>query len=202
MDDEAFANGIDDEPFPEWLRPPYRGFTADDLFRLPELPPHTQLIDGSLVFRARQSVYHSQTNALLEDGLRRTCPDHLRVRREAIVVLGPGQAPEPEVLVVRAEAARGLDADRYTARDVVLVAETVAPDSAIRDRERKPQLYAQAGIPHFWLVEEGRGHHPVVHVHELDPVTGAYAVTGVHRDRLTLTAPFAVDIDLTASGRM
>ncbi|GAA2414024.1 Uma2 family endonuclease [Streptomyces glaucosporus] len=202
MDDLDSVNGIDDEPFPEWLRPPYRGFTVDDLFRLPELPSHTQLIDGGLVFRARQSIHHSRVNTLLEDGLRRTCPAHLRVRRETIVVLGPGQAPEPDVFVVRAEAAGGLDTDRCAARNVVLVAETVSPDSAIRDRERKPQLYARAGIPHFWLVEEGTRHRPVVHVHELDPDTGAYVETGVHRDRLTLTAPFAVDIDLTAVDRM
>ncbi|MFP8943074.1 Uma2 family endonuclease [Streptomyces fenghuangensis] len=202
MDDVATANGVDDEPFPEWLRPPHRGFTVDDLFRLTDLPSHTQLVDGALVFRARQSAYHSLANSLLVEGLRRTCPAHLRVRREMIVVLGPGQAPEPDVSVLRAEAVRGLEANRYDARDVVLVVETVAPDSAIRDRERKPQLYARAGIPHFWLVEEGTGRRPVVHVHRLDPGAGAYVLTGVHEGRLTLTEPFGIDIDLTAIDRM
>ncbi|MFH0242763.1 Uma2 family endonuclease [Streptomyces sp. HK10] len=202
MDDVATANGVDDEPFPEWLRPPYRGFTVDDLFRLTDLPSHTQLVDGALVFPARQSAYHSLANSLLVEGLRRTCPAHLRVRREMVVVLGPGQAPEPDVSVIRAEAVQGLEANRYDARDVVLAVETVAPDSAIRDRERKPQLYARAGIPHFWLVEEGTGRRPVVHVHRLDPGAGAYALTGVHEGRLTLSAPFGVDIDLTAIDRM
>ncbi|MFP8963215.1 Uma2 family endonuclease [Streptomyces nanhaiensis] len=202
MDDVATANGVDDEPFPEWLRPPHRGFTVDDLFRLTDLPSHTQLVDGALVFRARQSAYHSLANSLLVEGLRRTCPAHLRVRREMVVVLGPGQAPEPDVSVLRAEAVRGLEANRYDARDVVLAVETVAPDSAIRDRERKPQLYARAGIPHFWLVEEGTGRRPVVHVHRLDPGAGAYVLTGVHEGRLTLSAPFGIDIDLTAIDRL
>ncbi|MGK5500380.1 Uma2 family endonuclease [Streptomyces sp. URMC 125] len=202
MEDLERGDGIGDEPFPAWLRPPHRGFTADDLFRLTELPSHTQLIDGSLVFPARQTPYHSLTNALLADGLRRSCPPNLRVRREVVVLLGPGQAPEPDVLVIRAEAVRGLDTDRYAARDVVLVVETVAPDSAVRDRERKPQLYARAGIPHFWLVEEGARHRPVVHVHLLDPATGAYTLTGVHEDRLTLTVPYGIDIDLNGTDRM
>ncbi|MTE20629.1 Uma2 family endonuclease [Streptomyces sp. TRM43335] len=193
---------MDDEPFPEWLRPPHRGFTIDDLCHLTELPSHTELIDGGLVFRARQSVHHALATSLLADGLKRSCPPHLRVRRETLVALGPGQAPEPDVLVIRAEAVRGLDTDRYAARDAVLVVETVAPDSAIRDRERKPQLYARAGIPHFWLVEEGVRHRPVVHVHLLDPTTGRYALTGVHEDRLTLTVPYGIDIDLTAIDRM
>ena len=31
-----------------WPVPPPEGFTADDLDRIPDLPPHTELIDGSL----------------------------------------------------------------------------------------------------------------------------------------------------------
>lgn len=41
------------EPRPEryrWPVPPEGGWKADDLDRLPDLPPHTELIDGSLVF--------------------------------------------------------------------------------------------------------------------------------------------------------
>ncbi|MFI9415012.1 hypothetical protein [Nocardia gamkensis] len=41
---------MDLEPYPQWLRPPPGGFVAEDLDRLPDLPPHTELIDGSLVF--------------------------------------------------------------------------------------------------------------------------------------------------------
>ncbi len=33
-----------------WYVPPEEGFHAEDLDRIPELPPHTELIDGSLVF--------------------------------------------------------------------------------------------------------------------------------------------------------
>lgn len=31
-----------------WPVPPEGGWTADDLDRIPGLPPHTELIDGSL----------------------------------------------------------------------------------------------------------------------------------------------------------
>lgn len=37
------------EPGYEWPRPPEGGYVAEDLDRLPNLPPHTELIDGSLV---------------------------------------------------------------------------------------------------------------------------------------------------------
>ena len=42
-------------PEPSWPVPPVGGWTADDLDRLPNLPPHTELIDGSLVFVSPQT---------------------------------------------------------------------------------------------------------------------------------------------------
>ncbi|WP_396992343.1 hypothetical protein [Nonomuraea phyllanthi] len=35
---------------PDWVFPPPGGFTAEDLDHIPDLPAHTELIDGSLVF--------------------------------------------------------------------------------------------------------------------------------------------------------
>ncbi|GAA2707634.1 MULTISPECIES: Uma2 family endonuclease [Streptomyces] len=187
--------------FPDWPRPPYEGFTAEDLFRVPGLPAHTQLIDGSFVYRSRQSAFHTTTNCLLQNGLFRAAPDSLKVVREMVVVLGRRQAPEPDIAVIKAEA-RDLHADRYEGRDVVLTLETVSPDSEERDRCRKPQLYAEAGIPFFWRVEPGPDWRPVVHTYELDPEARAYVPTGVHRGRLKTTVPFDVDIDLTGIDRL
>ncbi|MBE1560887.1 Uma2 family endonuclease [Nonomuraea africana] len=111
------------------------------------------------------------------------------------IILGPNQRPEPDVSLIRAEAAHG-DETFYQAADVVLVIEVVSPESRVRDRERKPQLYAQAGIAHFWRVEQQEDR-PVIYVYELDPATRAYALSGIHHDRLKLTVPFDVDIDLS-----
>jgi hypothetical protein len=61
----------------------------------------------------------------------------------------------------------------------------------------KPRKYAQAGIPHYWRVEENQGL-PVVYVCELDPATQSYGLTGIFHDKLELTVPFPLDIDLTA----
>lgn len=84
----------------------------------------------------------------------------------------------------------------------MLVVEVVSPDSEERDRERKPQLYAKAGITHFWRVEDASGGKVVVYVYELDPATHTYVVTGIHHERLTLTVPFDIDIDLTEIDRL
>jgi Uma2 family endonuclease len=61
------------------------------------------------------------------------------------------------------------DATRTWVRsdEVVLVVEVASEESEERDRGTKPVKYAQAGIRHFWRVEQ-EGDEPVVHVYELD----------------------------------
>ncbi|MGR6917050.1 hypothetical protein ACU635_22670 [[Actinomadura] parvosata] len=78
--------------------------------------------------------------------------------------------------------------------------EVVSEDTRPRDTKRNPLLYAEAGIPHFWLAETRDGR-LLVRAHELDPATGAYTCTGVHGDRFTPIVPFAVGLDLTATAR-
>jgi Uma2 family endonuclease len=184
------------EPVPDWPRPPPGGFAAEDLDRLPDLPPHTELIDGSLVFVSPQTNFHTLVMRILEQGLGRAAPETLRVRREMTVTLRSRQRPEPDVMVIKAEADAGPEQTTYQADDVVLAIEVVSPDSEVRDRERKPQLYAHAGIEHFWRVENVRGK-PAVYVYELDLATRSYALAGIHHDRLQLSIPFPIDIDLS-----
>ncbi|MEV0885657.1 Uma2 family endonuclease [Streptomyces microflavus] len=184
---------------PGWPVPPPDGYTVDDFFTLDDLPPHTELIDGSLVFVSPQRKFHTLAMYLLEQGLRQHVPNDLRVRREMAVVLGKRNAPEPDLLVVTAAADGDQRTTRYQAADVLLAVEVVSPDSEDRDRDTKPHKYAAAGIKHFWLVEmTGEKDRPMVITYELDPVNKAYVSTGVHHDRLKLSAPYDIDIDLTA----
>ncbi|WP_416977132.1 Uma2 family endonuclease [Streptomyces sp. T028] len=186
------------EPGRRWPVPPRDGYTVDDLFTLPDLPPHTELIDGSLVFVSPQRRFHAKMIELLMNGLRRTIPQDLKVEREMTVVLDRRNGPEPDLSVVRAEALTGLEQTRFQASDVVLAVEVVSPDSEARDRDTKPHKYAAAGIPHFWLVEmSGANKHPVVRTYELDPLSKSYALTGTHREQLKLSDPYDVDVDIT-----
>ncbi|MEU6348068.1 Uma2 family endonuclease [Streptomyces sp. NPDC047072] len=186
------------EPGSRWPVPPRDGYTVDDLFTLPDLPPHTELIDGSLVFVSPQRDFHSTMIDLLVTGLRRTVPKGMKVRREMTVVLDRRNGPEPDISVVRAEAVRSREQTRFDAADVLLAAEVVSPDSEARDRDTKPHKYAAAGIPHYWLVEmTGTNHQPVVRTYELDPLSKTYALTGTHRDQLKLGVPYDIDIDIT-----
>jgi Uma2 family endonuclease len=197
MTAEAVIQEMTSPFLPDWVFPPPQGFVAEDLDHIPDLPAHTELIDGSLVFASPQRDFHTSILFLLQTALHNSAPKGYRVRREMSVKLGPRQRPEPDLIVLGHGAIVRQDATCYEARDVILVVEVVSPESEVRDRKRKPVLYAEAGIPHFWRVEENADK-AVVYVYELDPATDCYALTGIHHDRLKLTLPF----DLTEIDRI
>lgn len=190
--------GLDDRY--EWPVPPADGWVADDLDKLPNLPPHTELIDGALVVMSPQTRFHMLAMRLLEGALMTQAPEHLDVAREMTMKLDRRNRPEPDVLVVAVDADTGPRQTWFKPEDVILAVEVVSDDSVERDREVKPRKYAQAGVRHFWRVEQEDGL-PVVYVYELDPATKQYAVMGIHRKELKLKFPFPLDIDLTTLNR-
>ncbi|MFD5709592.1 Uma2 family endonuclease [Streptomyces pharetrae] len=186
----------------QWPVPPQDGYTVDDLFTLPDLPRHTELIDGSLVLVSPQRRFHFLAIDLLVNGLLSSVPPEFSVERDMTVVLDRRNGPEPDISVVRAEAVTGLRQTHFEAADVLLAVEVVSPDSEARDRNYKPQRYAAAGIPHFWLVEmAGRDDHLAVQVYERGEATGTYALTGIYHDHVKIGVPYDIDIDLTAVTR-
>jgi len=181
--------------------PPQQGFTADDLDRIPDLPPHTELIDGSLVLVSPQKRFHMFVLKLLEQQLDAQISEDMVAYREMTVRLAERQRPEPDLMLVREGDGQGIHDTWIEPQLVALAVEVTSPESEVRDHERKPQLYAEAGIPHFWLVEEEGDMEAVVYAYELDPVNKKYGNLTVHRERLKTSAPCDLDIDLTDVAR-
>jgi Uma2 family endonuclease len=192
----------------QWPYVPPDGWTAADLDQLnPDGPygeldalKHIELIDGELIVMSPQTEFHRRVVQRLCDELARQAPDEFAATREMDVVLGERQRPCPDVSVVSAGAATDLDRTYYTPADVLLVVEVVSKSSEIRDRETKPRRYAEAGLRHFWRVENDGGR-PVAYVYELDPAPRSYTLTGIFHDRLQTTVPFAIDLSLTDLSR-
>lgn len=177
------------------MRPPRpEGWYADDLDQLAEAPRHTELIDGALVFRTSpQRVWHARAVSGLLFALTEQAPEGIEVEREMTIRLDEWNRPEPDLLATTAP----YDPDRtfYVPDEVLLVVEVVSPESAHRDRTVKLRKYAEAGVAHYWRVED-EGGSPVVHAYELDGPTRSYVATGIHRHELRSTTPFAIKIDL------
>ncbi|MDH6706025.1 Uma2 family endonuclease [Kitasatospora sp. MAA19] len=179
---------------PDWMYAPRdEGWLADDLDHLPQAPRHTELIDGALVFMmSPRRSWHSRTVTRLTTALEDLAPAGSLVDREMTIKPDRRNRPEPDVVVTTV----AYDADRtwFAPADVTLVVEVVSPESAHRDRTVKLRKYAEAGIPHYWIVEEDGL--PVVHVYELDVPTSTYAPAGIFRGVLERPVPFPITIDL------
>ncbi|MEV4136886.1 Uma2 family endonuclease [Dactylosporangium sp. NPDC049742] len=180
---------------PDWMHPPRpEGWFADDLDHLPEAPRHTELIDGALVFMmSPQRSWHARVIYALVNTLTEQAPMGVEVEPQMTIRLDKRNRPEPDLVATTAP----YDPNRtfYTPDQVLLVVEVVSPESAHRDRTVKVRKYAEAGIAHYWRIEEEHSL-PVVHAYELDEPTRSYVATGIHRGTLRTVAPFAVTIDL------
>lgn len=191
---------IDAESIPEWLRPPPEGWTAEHLDELPPNAPRMEMIDGALIMMSPQTDFHGKVMRRLANALEDHAPEEVRVNTEMTVKLGRRQRPEPDVIAIRPQVAdpEGRRTS-FLPEEVVLVVEIVSRESEERDRTTKRSKYAEAGIQHFWLVENEKGM-PVIHVLELG-TTGVYVETEIARDWLKLDVPYQMDIDVKSLSR-
>jgi Uma2 family endonuclease len=175
-------------------------YTAEDLDRIPDLPPHTELIDGNLIFVSPQALFHSLAKAAIFNALERAVPPQLFAVQEMTVKLDAKTRPEPDLMVVDGEAVISDRQTGFDAADALLVVEVISPESRSRDRKVKPGKYAAAGIPHFWLVDDADGT-TVVEVWKLDRELGSYALVGRFDEFLEVEEPFPATLDLRKVGR-
>ncbi|BFV56853.1 Uma2 family endonuclease [Kitasatospora sp. CMC57] len=180
---------------PGWMYPPREeGWFAEDLDHLTEAPRHTELIDGALIFlMSPRRAWHSRVVSGLTFALEEQAPDEVEVEREMTIRLDRLNRPEPDLLVVSAEYRK--NRTWFSPDEVLLVVEVISPESAHRDWNVKHRKYAEAGIPHYWRLEE-EGDQAVMYVYELDKVTSAYAPAGIFRGVLDREVPFPLSVDL------
>jgi len=108
-----------------------------------------ELLDGWLVPKMTKSPPHSAATRRVRKALDRIVPDGWSVDAQEPITLSESE-PEPDVVVVRSDDREYADGHPGP-KDVALVVE-VADASLQRDRTSKKRLYAQAGIPGYWIV--------------------------------------------------
>jgi Uma2 family endonuclease len=143
---------------------------------------HVQLLSGTLVAMTPQGRPHARVVQRLNRLLVRAIGDDLEVLTQLPLTLLDESEPEPDLAVVRAEDAQS---GEHHPRTALLVVE-VAGDSLRLDRQSKAALYAQAGIPEYWIANLAEA---TVEVHrEPDPATGSYRARAVVPSGETLVA--------------
>jgi Uma2 family endonuclease len=177
----------------EWTPDPvkqrYAQFTIEDIFTLPDDAPRVELTDGVLRVVPSPSGSHQKINWRLVAWLDRHLPDDFEPQMAIGVVLGYRNTLEPDALILHSPA--NLDHHFFQPEQVVVAVEIVSPGTKRRDRLEKPGLYAAAGIPHYWRIEQNP-----VHVFAYDLVDGRYQLAAEATDELVLTAPFDIKLPI------
>ncbi|MGH3833226.1 MAG: Uma2 family endonuclease [Pseudonocardiaceae bacterium] len=126
-------------------------WTEEEFLALP-VDRRVELLDGALLVSPSPRVRHQRLSSRLWAALDAAVPVGLEVLEAINVRVGPGKILIPDLAVI---STPGLDLTVCAAADVALVVEITSPGNAVADRAVKPQLYAQAGIPHYLRIELG-----------------------------------------------
>jgi Uma2 family endonuclease len=182
--------------------PPYRLLTVEAYAALGENDCYrTELQEGHLVMSPSPTPDHMIAMGELFVQLRQQLPSDLRVIQDVDIDLElvprgkPGFVRRPDLVVVHHSAADRVRRDGGTlrAREVLVVVEIISPGSYRTDHVIKRGEYADAGIPHYWIVDLD------------DPVTlidchlageFGYQDPGPIADRFVTTEPFPVSLEL------
>ncbi len=170
------------------------GWTTDDLDELPESNRRIELIDGALIVPPSPTNVHGTIALRLGSALEESCPAEYDITLGVEIRVSRIRSFIPDVLVAIAEAAKERTS-KYRPADVVLAVEVVSPGSMTMDRITKPALYAEAGIPYFWRVENDP--RIVVHTYRLDAATGVYRPTGEFAETVRTDEPWQIEFPIT-----
>ncbi|GAB3571808.1 Uma2 family endonuclease [Amycolatopsis endophytica] len=165
-------------------------WTVEEALELPEeRGSRIELVDGALLVSPAPKSGHQRILQRLQIALLPVLPSGTELL-PGINVRLPGQRLLiPDLAVVTTP---DLDTVYYRARDVLLAAEIVSPSSRMLDRVLKRQLYAEAGVP-FYLVVDPAGQAVLFELAE-----GEYRESARGEDgRLSFTEPFEATLDFT-----
>ena len=151
-----------------------------------------ELLRGQLVTMSPENWDHAEIGLWLFKRLVRTFGDDaFEMRHTSPFVANDDSEPEPDVFVgPSAPVGRG----SHPAVALWLV--EVSNTSIRKDRRIKRALYAEIGVPEYWIIDITRGA-PIVEVYT-HPQPGGYAVMTMHRDG-DVVRPLHVPIDIAIS---
>jgi Uma2 family endonuclease len=176
---------------PQFVLPADRPLTVADLDLTPDDGCRYELDDGVLVVSPAPVTIHQRVLHRLEFLLETACPPEFELLPGPGVVMSEIQYRIPDLVVVRADTV-GFTEKNVT-RPPELVVEIASPSTASYDRGRKKTVYAEFGIPAYWIVVPDPDQ-PSLTAYALtrDIYTEVGRATG--KQPFTTTTPFPVEI--------
>ncbi|MGH3910498.1 MAG: Uma2 family endonuclease [Pseudonocardiaceae bacterium] len=162
---------------------------------------YTELLEGRLLMSPSPVPDHNVAAAELLVQLRPQLPNHLEVIPDVDVDLvltnpdQPGFSRRPDLVIVERGARIRVrtEGGLIRAGEVLVVVEVVSPGSHRTDYVTKRGEYADAGIPHYWIVDLD-GPVSLVDCHLAEDF--GYQDNGSIADVFTTTEPFPIRLQL------
>jgi Uma2 family endonuclease len=132
-------------------------WTIEDLASTPDDGMRYEIFDGSLLVSPAPRLPHARGVHRLRRRLEAQAPSHLAVAENTGVVFKDGRSCFIPDIVVVPDAALDRPDLALPPGDVLLAVEVLSPNNADHDRVTKRYAYAEAGIPHYWILDrEGK----------------------------------------------
>lgn len=170
---------------------------AEELWRLSVEQYHTmvaqgvisaddpvELLEGLLVRKMGKNPGHRIATKLVAESLEAVVPKGWYVERQEPITLVDSE-PEPDVAVIRGNTRDYRH--RHPGADAVSLIVEIADSSITRDATLKKRIYANAGIPQYWILDLNTRR---LEVHS-DPRDGAYTQAAVYNAEAS--APVVLD---------
>jgi Uma2 family endonuclease len=171
--------------------------TLDEWLALPEDNTYWyELQEGALLVSPLSGRRHQLTAYRLARQLDEQLPSGWESLLSVEVVVRAEHPPivrVPDVVVTRV----GGPEDRLAASDVLLAVEIISPGSRNVDLHLKPFEYAEAGIPHYWIVDLDPPAPSITVCHLSLPDVG-YVEAPSATGQLVTIVPFSLRINIPA----
>lgn len=129
-------------------------YTYADYAKLPEGAPY-QLIQGKLVMSPAPTTFHQ----IIVLNLARRLQDYVEARKLGMVLVSPVDVYltdtntfQPDVVFVRADRLTIIGEQKLEGAPD-LVVEVLSPSTAYYDLRQKRSVYAEAGVPEYWIID-------------------------------------------------
>lgn len=137
---------------------PYRPFTVEELFELPDDGKRYEIYDGEVNMVPPPNLGHQDISKKLQYRIMRYLEDHLMgelFNAPVAFVHNAINYTEPDLIYVSNER-RACLTHRGVEGGADLVVEILSPSTRSRDLGVKKDMYQRLGVPHYWVVDPKR----------------------------------------------
>lgn len=177
---------------PDPVRQRLGNFTIEDVLALPPDVPRVELRDGMMIVVPSPTIGHQDIGVRLWMWFEKNAPKSYRPALAVGVAVSADTTLEPDVALLWREGVVSTN-HYFTPDQVVLAVEVVSPSTRRRDRLEKPAQYADAGVRHYWRIEQD----PELHIYAYAlGDSGTYELVTDSSERIVLGKPFPIDLDV------